>query len=99
MELSKLQDEVNARWERQDANPCHGSDATHAFVHMTKALGKIASAWNDAEHQQRPLRHAEVDKYLADLVLCAARFAHGVTDLDAACVARLAEKFPVAPPR
>jgi hypothetical protein len=95
MDLKRLQNEVNARWGSQDANLCHKSDTNHALVHMTKALGKVASALNDAEHDQRPPRSEEVGKALADLVICAARFAHGAsTDLDAACVMRLDEKFP-----
>ncbi len=96
MDLSQLQDEVNRRWAQQLGNPCHTSaDAGHALVHMTKALGKVASALNDAEHDRRAPRSDEIAKYLADLVICAARFGHGVVDLDAACKARLAEKFPV----
>lgn len=95
MDLHKLQDEVNARWALQLNNPCHRSaDANHALVHMTKALGKVASALNDAEHEGQALTAGEVERYLADLVICAARFGSGVVDLDAACVARLAEKFP-----
>lgn len=96
MDLKQLQHEVNARWALQIDNPCHRSaDANHALVHLTKALGKVASALNDAEHEQRTLQRDEVAKYLADLVICAARFGEGVVDLDAACTARLAEKFPV----
>jgi hypothetical protein len=95
MDLKHLQEEVNSRWGSQKPNPCHGSDTQHAFVHMTKALGKIASALNDAEHERREPRSQEIDKCLADLVICAARFAHGVVDLDAACTSRLAEKFPL----
>jgi hypothetical protein len=95
MDLKKLQEEVNSRWELQVNNPCHRSaDANHALVHMTKALGKIASALNDAEHDQRKMENEETAKYLADLVICAARFANGLVDLDAACAWRLAEKFP-----
>ena len=96
MDLKKLQEEVNARWGSQDTNLCHHSDTNHALVHMTKALGKVASALNDAEHEQRALLSSEIDKYLADLIICAARFGRGVVDIDAACVSRLAEKFPVS---
>jgi hypothetical protein len=95
MEIRKLQEEVNARWGTQDANLCHRSDTNHALVHMMKALGKAASAFNDAEHEQRAPRVEEVSKALADLVICTARFSHGIVDLESACVARLAEKFPV----
>jgi hypothetical protein len=95
--IKALQDEVNRRWDLQSGNPCHqSSDANHALVHMTKALGKLASAVNDAEHEERLLRPSEVEKYLADIVICAARFGSGLVDLDAACTDRLAEKFPVA---
>jgi hypothetical protein len=95
MHIKTLQDTVNARWGAQADNPCHLSDRSHALVHLTKALGKIASAVNDAEHAHRDIRPEETAKYLADLVICAARFAQGTVDLDAACVERLAEKFPV----
>lgn len=94
MDLKTLQEEVNGRWGSQDYNLCHRSDANHALVHMTKALGKIASAVNDAEHEQRACNAKEIEKSLADLVICAARFANDIVDLDAACIARLAEKFP-----
>jgi len=94
MDLRKLQEEVNGRWGRQDENPCYGSDTKHALVHMMKALGKLASALNDAEHEGRPLSWSQAHKPLADLVICAARFAGDDVDLDAACTARLAEKFP-----
>jgi hypothetical protein len=64
MGISKLQDEVNARWSRQLSNPCHKSaDAQHALVHLTKALGKLASALNESEHESRGLRPDEVGKY------------------------------------
>lgn len=96
MDLKNLQTEVNTRWGSQDTNLCHLSDTNHALVHLAKALGLIASALNDAEHDQRPLRAEEVGKYLADLVICAARFANNVVDLDDACSARLAAKFPMA---
>lgn len=96
MDIRDLQKAVNDRWTFQDGNPCHGtSDATHALVHLTKALGKVAAAMNDAEHERRPIQPGEIDKYLADLVICAARCGYGLVDLNAAVVARLAEKFPL----
>lgn len=97
MDLKRLQEEVNARWQKQEENPCHGSDPSHALLHMTKALGKIASAVNDAEHEHRALQKDEVAKYLADLVLCAARFGCDIVDLDEACAERLAQKFSASP--
>lgn len=95
MDIKKLQAEVNTRWALQLNNPCHSSaNAEHALVHMTKALGKLASAINDAEHEHRAMRVDETEKYLADLVICAARFAGQTVDLASACSKRLAEKFP-----
>jgi len=94
MDLKELQEAVNARWGEQEDNPCHGSDKAHALVHMMKAVGKIAAVQNDAEHERRGVQGDEVGKYLADLVICAARFGCGVVDLDEACAARLQEKFP-----
>ena len=97
MDLKKLQEEVNGRWGSQDANLCHVSDTNHALVHMTKALGKVADALNDAEHERRQPRAEDVEKYLADLVICAARFAYGAgVDLNVACIDRLSAKFPKA---
>ena len=94
MDIRKLQDEVNSRWPQQLDNPCHRSaDAAHALLHLMKAVGKLATAQNDAEHERRSLHGDAVGKYLADLVICAARFADGIVDLDVACQARLAEKF------
>ena len=73
MDIKTLQREVNERWNIQEDNPCHGSGERHALVHLMKALGKVASICNDAEHEQRAMRPGEADKYLADLVICVAR--------------------------
>lgn len=98
MDLKKLQEEINSRWNVQKNNPCHRSNTkNHMLIHMTKALGKLASALNDAEHDDRAMRSDEVDKYLADLIICCLRFADDVVDLDATCSSRLAEKFPLSP--
>lgn len=95
MDIKKLQEEVNLRWSDQKDNPCHLSDPNHALIHMTKALGKIASAINDAEHNNRDICNNDISKYLADLVICAARLSNNIVDLDAECSTRLAEKFPI----
>jgi hypothetical protein len=99
LSIRELQQVVNERWSKQIGNPCHQSaDANHALVHMTKALGKMASALNDASHEEREPTAEEVEKALADLIICASRFAHGIVDLEDACKRRLAEKFPVKTP-
>jgi hypothetical protein len=51
--------------------------------------------WANRARISRCQTHEETAKYLADLVICVARFAQGTVDLDAAGEARLAEKFPV----
>lgn len=66
---------------------------------QTKALGRVASALNDAEHEGRAVLGHEVSKYLADIIICAARFAHGLVDIESAVSARVAEKFPFTPPQ
>ena len=95
MDIRTLQNEVNRRWELQIDNPCHQSAGpNHALIHIMKATGKFASALNDAEHEHRSLKRDDIAKYLADIVICAARFGSNL-DLDAACFERLQEKFPV----
>jgi len=97
MQLYKLQHEVCTRWSHELDNPCHlSATPNHSLLHILKAAGKTATALNDAEHEKRDLKPEEVAKYLADLVICASRFAGIVgVNLDAATEARLAEKFPV----
>jgi len=93
-----IQNEVARRWSHELDNPCHlSATPNHSLLHILKASGKIATALNDAEHEQRKLAPEEVAKYLADLVICASRFAAltGV-NLDAATEARIAEKFPTS---
>jgi uncharacterized Zn finger protein (UPF0148 family) len=97
MDIRELQRQVNLRWAKQVGNPCHRSaDANHALIHMMKALGKVASALNDAAHEERDPVADEIGKYLADLVICAARLGFGISDLESEVLARLEEKFPVA---
>lgn len=95
MDLKQLQEEVNARWSKQLGNPCHQSAGVeHALIHLTKALGKLASILNDAQHEERKIQPEEVAKYLADLVICASRFAeHSGVNLNEACDKRLSDKF------
>jgi len=59
------------------ANPQPHKDFQHAMLHVQKALGKLASVVNQAEHGgadfAAPLG---VDPYVADLVVCALRMAN-----------------------
>jgi hypothetical protein len=51
-------------------------DFAHALLHVQKASGKLASAVNDAEHGGSEFPPEEVDRYVADLVVCALRMAN-----------------------
>jgi hypothetical protein len=51
-------------------------DFGHALLHVLKAAGKIAAVVNDAEHGGSDFKPEEVDRYVADLVVCALRMAN-----------------------
>lgn len=78
------------------ASPMTHKDFGHALLHVTKACGKIAAAVNDAEHGGSEFKPEEVDRYVADLVVCALRMANtcpGRTiDLQRAVVDRIEQK-------
>lgn len=97
MDLKTLQSEINARWGAHDTNP-RPRTQEHCFVHLVKALGKVANAVEEADHEQRAVRGDEVKSYLADLVICTARYAEqcGI-DLDTICRERIEDKFKSAP--
>ena len=82
------------------ATPQTHKDFGHALLHIHKAGGKLASIIDEAEHAgydwADPSRRAEVEKYIADMVVCALRMANtcpdGAIDLQAAVERRLAAK-------
>ena len=82
------------------ATPMTHKDFGHALLHIHKAGGKLAAIIDDAEHGgyewADPAKRAEVEKYVADMVICALRMANtcpdGVIDLQRAVEARLASK-------
>lgn len=57
------------------ASPMSHKDFGHALLHVTKACGKLASVVNDAEHGGSEFTAEEVDRFVADLVVCALRMA------------------------
>lgn len=71
-------------------------DFGHALLHITKAAGKLAAVVNDAEHGGSEFTAAEVDNYVADLVVCALRMANTcpgrIIDLQAVVEARIINK-------
>jgi len=64
----------------------------HALLHVLKAAGKLAAVVDNAEHSGSEFTPEEVDRFLADLVICAARMANTCPgrriDLDAAVISR-----------
>lgn len=62
------------------ASPMAHKDFEHGLIHVFKAAGKLASVVNDAEHKGSTFSAAEVDPYIADLVICALRLANTVPD-------------------
>lgn len=57
-------------------SPMAHKDFAHALLHVFKAAGKLASVVNDAEHGGSEFKSDEVDRYIADLVVCALRMAN-----------------------
>lgn len=78
------------------SNPQPHKDFAHAALHIQKALGKIASVINDAEHGGHDFNRKSLDIYVADLVICALRMANtcpsGKFDLQEAVIQRLEDK-------
>lgn len=82
------------------SNPQTHKDFGHALLHVLKAAGKLAAIVDDAEHGgydwADPAKRADVEKYVADMVICALRMANtcpdGVIDLQRAVDERLTSK-------
>jgi len=58
------------------AAPMTHKDFGHALLHILKAAGKIAAVVNDAEHGGSEFKPEEIDRFIADLVVCALRMAN-----------------------
>lgn len=103
MDLKDVQKEIDARWGSSaysaefNARPDEQRDAHHATLHITKALGKVASALDDLDHGTG-INVAEVRSALADIVICTGRVASRLPrhpiDLGEAVRSRIKAKFP-----
>lgn len=60
------------------ASPMAHKDFGHALLHVVKATGKLAEIINNAERKGSEFTSAEVDPYIADLVVCALRLANTI---------------------
>lgn len=82
------------------ATPMTHKDFGHGLLHVHKAGGKLAAIIDEAEHSgfdwADPAKRTEVEKYLADFVICALRMANtcpeGVIDLQRGVEDRLQAK-------
>jgi hypothetical protein len=75
-------------------------DFAHALLHVQKAVGKLAIAVDNGDHEEHPSAFFgpdDVDRFVADLVICALRLANTNPgrriNLQAAIEDRLALKF------
>lgn len=75
-------------------------DFAHALLHVLKAAGKLSCAVDQADHDREASAYMapeRVDRFLADLVVCAVRMANTCpgrkVDLEAVIRARLDSKF------
>lgn len=92
MTLKELQAAIEARWG--SASYVVGvNHQNHAGLHLMKALGKVATALEQAEHIGGEV--GDVSPQIADLVICSARLAEMLGfDLEEAVSRRVADKFP-----
>jgi hypothetical protein len=71
-------------------------DFRHALAHVHKAAGRLSEVVERAEHGGADFSSEEVDKYLADLVICTMRMANTtpgrIVDLERVVVERVAIK-------
>lgn len=114
LDLSALQFVVAARWGSSAYGRAYLArrdpqrDALHAFLHVTKAIGKLAGALDELDHADDVVREAarlrpDVANYVADIAICATRVADrwpsGRIDLLTPCDARWRPRERVADDR
>lgn len=105
--LRELQRVVAQSWNESTYSPAFRASAVphknfqHAFLHVVKVLGKFAPMIDDADHtgDVSVFKYKDLRKYVADLVICAARMANTAPDgpfnLADAVQARTVEKMGV----
>ena len=83
------------------ANPLPHRDFSHAHLHVYKAMGKITSMIDAADHTGLTIAfdYEKLRNYLADIVICTIRMAKvfpaGPIDLQSAVIDRIEEKMGV----
>jgi len=85
-------------------NPVAHRDFEHALAHVEKAMGRLWTMVEEADHQEGVMAASfpkqDVSKYIADLVICAVRLANvnpsGPVDLEAAVATRAKDKLGIS---
>lgn len=103
--LKLLQEELPKLWTGElyskefKASPSSYKDFQHALLHVSKATGKLLEMVEEADHAGPMFVAPEVEKYLADLVICTVRLAlkapNGAVDLEKAILKRIQMKMGV----
>lgn len=81
------------------ASPSRYKDFDHALKHLRKAAQALENMTEEADHGGQPFKTSEVEKYLADLVICTVRLAlktpNGGVDIEKAIIERIQTKMGV----
>lgn len=105
--LRFLQEAINQHWTDKSysaefrASPCQYKDFQHAIMHALKAGNKLMEMVEEADHTgpEGAFPQEKVEKFVADLVICAVRLANktpgGQLDLERAVFDRIEEKMGV----
>jgi hypothetical protein len=105
--LKLLQAELPKLWtdelysEQFKASPSKYKDFQHALLHVRKAEGRLSEMVEEADHDGVPRSFPidDVEKYIADLVICTVRLAltypGGAIDLEKAVLGRIERKMGV----
>jgi len=101
--LKILQEELPKLWTGElysqefKASPSCYKDFQHALLHIMKAAGKLLEMVEEADHAGPESMFEGSSKYIADLVICAARLAiknpAGAIDLQEAVLNRIYRKM------
>lgn len=86
LSLPQVQGQVRASWTLESysaeflaSGPPARRDITHALLHVTKAMGRIAGLVDELDHGRKVGWH-ELMPFVADLVICAARITNVIPD-------------------
>ncbi len=101
MDLTLREIQTNLPWTvhySQDfrLNPQSHKDFSHALIHTIKACGKISEYIDNLDHSRESPLSNDLDKYIADIVICALRMANTnpsrIIDLQKSVIERLETK-------